>query len=459
MINVSEETKLAYMSDVSKKRLRVYFPDFLRSYGNESIKSESFKLTESLSTRDSIEFVGCISTSMEVDIYGISENVKGKRIEVYISADDTEEIPLFKGFVDSAVINSDKMFKKITAYDALYDKGQRDIAKWYEGLWIGYNRRTLKEIRTLLFGSLGIPVVETSLPNDDIVIEKQYAPTTLQALTVVKSICQINGCCGIVNRYGQFEYRFIVPISKGLYPSATLFPSADTIPGHKTQAHTFPFYNSLKFEEYFVKAMARVQIRESEEDNGYTAGAEEGNKYIIQGNMFSKGLSGDDKKKMADRILKKLKRTEFFPFEAKNYGLPFVEVGDCVEYVLSADRTGRYATNSFIVLERTLSGVQLLNDVYNATSTEEQSEFVTDLQAQLDSIKRTGVKLENYYDKDAIDEKLEEYMTAEETIEQLEDMVDDMETPTGVNIVSVYSLPSTRNPDTIYLIQGGVIIR
>ena len=81
MINVSNATKDAFMSDVSKKKLRIYFPDFGATYYNDTIETESLKITESISTKDSVEFVGCIASSLQVNIYGISENVKGKRIE------------------------------------------------------------------------------------------------------------------------------------------------------------------------------------------------------------------------------------------------------------------------------------------------------------------------------------------------------------------------------------------
>lgn len=60
MISVSEETKRAFMSDLSHKKLRVVFPELNAVFENDSIESESLKLTEALATKDSIEFVGCI---------------------------------------------------------------------------------------------------------------------------------------------------------------------------------------------------------------------------------------------------------------------------------------------------------------------------------------------------------------------------------------------------------------
>lgn len=463
MIKVSKATKQAYMSDVSHKTLRVVFPQIGKTYTNDSIDSESLKLTESISSKDSIEFVGCIASSLQINIYGIEDNVKGKKIEVYIKADDTDEIPIFKGIVDSVVIDSKQFFKKITAYDVLYDQANKDVVDWYKSQFPNNeSTKTMKQLRDSLFSFIGIEQVEMELPNDEIVISKKFAPKTLKSITVLKSICQFNGCFGIINRYGKFEYRFLTNGLEGIYPDFYLFPSATTFPQVSDIAHTFSFYETLKYEEYFVKPMERVQFRKSEDDSGQTVGAETGNKYIIQSNMFAQDLIPASLRTAAENILDRLNKVKFFPMDTKNNGLPFVECGDSVKYVLSADRTGRYATNTFVVLSRTLSGVQLLKDTYSAKGDEEQSEFITDLQAQLETIKMNGGgggSSTDSYTKDEIDNMLTDYPTIDETTDIVADEVDKMEVPTGFNVVSVYTLPKTRANNTIYLIQGGVIIQ
>lgn len=464
MIEVSNETKQAYMSDVSHKELRVVFPELGLTYGNSSIDSESMKVIESISNKDSVEFVGCIASSLQISIYGIEKNIKGKKIELYIKTDNTQEIPLFKGIVDSAVIDSAKYFKKITAYDELYTKGNLDVVRWYNQQFpTNESTRTMKQIRDSLFSYIGIEQVSISLPNDNIVIGKKFDPKSLKCITVLKSICQINGSCGIINRYGKFDYRFISGVSNGIHPSLTLFPGAMTFPEKSNIAHTFAFYETLKFQEYFVKPMERVQIRQDENDIGVTVGTG-ANKYIIQSNMFAQGLVPSVATAMAQNILEKLKGVNFYPFTSKNNGLPFVECGDSVVYVLNKDREGRYATNSFFVLNRTISGVQLLKDSYSAEGNEEQSEFITDLQTTLDTIKMQGGggggggDMSNYYTKDQVNDIVSELPQTEDVEEFVSESVSQMETPTGFNVVSTYTLPTSRAANTIYLIQGGVIM-
>lgn len=465
MLAVSEATKRAYASDVSKKKFRVVFPELGLSYDNSSIEAETMKLTEAISNRDSVEYVGCIASSLFIDIYGITADVKNKQIELYIQADNTEEIPLFKGIVDSVVIESNTLFKAITAYDALYSKGNADVVNWYETIFPDEDSTcTIKEIRDSLCEYIGIEQVEIALPNDHIVIKKEYEPKSLKCINVLKSICQLNGCCGIIGRDGKFDYRYIImPVSKGLYPGPRTFPGPTTFPSGPNIVYTFDFYETMKFEEYFVKPMKRVQIRDTEDDAGITVGSSSGNKYIIQANMLAVGLVDSVLKEVATNILAKLSSVKFHPYSSKNNGLPFVEVGDTVKYYVSSSRSGTYATDAFIVLSRTLSGAQVLKDSYNAYGNEEQSEFVTDLQVTLDALKRSGgdADLSDYYTKEEVQDYVSDYTYGKDDVDglifdEVSRQVEGMETPTGFVVESVYSLPATRDSNTIYLIRGMV---
>lgn len=469
MINVSRQTKQAFMSDVSKKTFRVVFPELNLSFDNSSIEVDSFKLTEAISNKDSVEYVGCISSTMDINIHGLDADVKNKRIQVYIRADNTDEIPLFNGIVDSAVIDASGFIKDIVAYDDLYTKGSTDVVAWYNQQFPNNDStKTVKQLRDSLFQFIGLEQVSISLPNDNVVITKQYNPKSLQCVAVMKAICQMNGCCGIINRYGKFDYRYVLPVYEGIFPSVSIFPSSTLFPQKPNVAHTFQFHETLKFEEYYVKPMVRVQIRDNEDDSGTTVGADTGNKYILQSNMFTYGMLPSVQRVVAQNILNKLKNVKFHPFDSKNYGIPYVEVGDGIKYVLPSSRTGIYATNSFTVLSRTLSGVQLLRDSYNARGNETQSEFITDLKTTLDTLKLNestggGGELSDYYTKEEVQDYVSDYAydkeeTMEAVSEEVATQVSDMETPTGFTVVSCYTLPSNRAANTIYLVQSDLVV-
>ena len=370
MINVSEATKQAWLSDRKVNTVEISFPNLNLTFGIDDIDKDNFSLKESLCNADSMEFVGCIASSLKVAIYNISDNVKGEQITVSIRAGATETIPLFIGYVDSVEIDADSRFKTIIAYDALYNAGQVDVAQWYARLALPM---TLGEIRESLMAYVGLTEVEgTELPNDEVTIYRTLEnPDTIQALTVIKSICQLNGACGIINREGEFEYRYVQTTMQTSY--------------------SLPFFEKLKYEEYFCNAIQRVQIRDTEDDAGIVTPGY-GNKYIVQANMFAYELATDVLRAMASNILEKINGFTYHPMRSIQNGLPFVEVGDTIEYEVSE---AGYGVDTFLVLSRTLSGIQFCRDTFESRGTQNQSEYISDLQAQVDVLKRTTSEIRN----------------------------------------------------------------
>lgn len=370
MINVSSATKAAWMSDRKVNHLVVSFPDLNLTYENDSIAPDSLSWTEALCNADSMEFVGCIASSFGASIYNIPDNVKGQYIEVTFQAGNTDIIPIFKGYVDSVEIESDSLFKKIKAYDALYNAGQVDVASWYARLPLPM---TLGDIRASLMDYVGLTEVEdTELPNDDVMIYRTLEnPDTIKGLTVIKSICQLNGACGIINREGLFEYRYVKESMESSYQLL--------------------YYESLKYEEFYCNPIQRVQIREMEDDAGVvTSGT--GNKYIVQANMFAYELATDVLYSMANNILDKINGFTYHPMRSIQNGLPFFEVGDTLECVVDPEG---YGVDTFLILSRTLTGVQFCRDTFEARGTQNQSEYITDVQAQVNVLRRTTKEIRN----------------------------------------------------------------
>ena len=370
MINVSSATKAAWMSDRKVNHIVISFPNLNLTYGNDSIDPDSLSWSEALCNADSMEFVGCIASSFGASIYNIPDNVKGQYIEVTFQAGTTDIIPIFKGYVDSVEIESDSLFKKIKAYDALYNAGQIDVAEWYARLALPM---TLGAIRASLMTYVGLTEVEdTELPNDDVIIQRTLEnPDTIKGLTVIKSICQLNGACGIINRDGEFEYRYVKESMESSY---------DLL-----------YHESLKYEEFYCNPIQRVQIRDMEDDAGVTTSSY-GNKYIIQGNMFAYELATDTLYSMANNILDMINGFTYHPMRSLQNGLPFFEVGDTLECVVDPEG---YGIDTFLILSRTLTGVQYCRDTFEARGTQNQSEYITDIQAQVNVLKRTTNELKN----------------------------------------------------------------
>ncbi len=374
-MQVSESVKNAYQNNSITRHLTLCFPDLGMEIGTDRIYFESMQLSESVMESDSIEFVGCISSKFSVQVYGITDDIKGRRITAKVHTDGTEDEPiiLFNGIVDSAVMESNRGYKKITAYDALYSAGSVNCAEWYNALPFPV---TIKGMRDSLFKYLEIEQEECELPNDGIEITQMYDPATLNALDLVKSICQINGAFGIINRNGKFEYRFV--------------PGPGELEENSEEIN---FYKSVEYEEYRVKPVDKLTIRQGSDDAGVSFG-EGMNNYIIQANLLAYGLDDTTLKTMAENIYNKVCSFSYCPFESDNNGLPFAEVGSGgVSYEIMDMDTQEYVKKSFFVLRRELKGLQNMRDSYSAEGEEYQSEFVTDINAQIASLEMSQNEL------------------------------------------------------------------
>lgn len=466
-MNVSNTVKTAYRKDTVTKYLSLSFPEIGKEILGEDVYDQSLRLSEKLIDKKSMEFVGCNASMFKISAHGVNYDIKGKKIVVRIWTDGTEDEPvtLFRGIVDSAVSQSNKWNKEITAYDELYTRGNTEVAAWYKSLTFPI---TLKNLRDSLFRYIGLEQVETSLPNDGVMIKKRYDPNTLQALPVIKAICQINGAFGIVNREGKFEYRILGKIkSKGAFPGPHFFPGPDTFPGvgaasgtGDIKAEYFSFYRRVDYEEYEVKVIDKVTVRQSEDDPGVVYG-EGKNNYIVQGNIFTYGLTAQQLTEIAKNIYNSIGGFSYYPFQSENNGLPFVECGvDAVSYyVVDWEKTMQsestdiaYKERQFYVLNRELSGIQALKDSYSAKGEEYQSEFITDLQTQIDLIKKkqsvSKQDVEDYvndytYDKGTIDDMFAGF---------------DPGSGGGFDVQSVEAPPAIPDENTIYLIQGEIMI-
>lgn len=468
-MNVLEATKSAYMNS-SHKVLKLHFPELELQVENNQIYGESLRLTERLVDGKRFELVGCISSLLEIQINGLVQDVKGKRIEVSITADETEEIPLFHGIVDSAKKQSNKNFKQIIAYDELYTKGNIDVAAWYNSLTFPISQR---DFRYSLFAYIGLEQVERDLPNDSMTITKEYVPTTLQAISVIKAICQINGAFGIVNRYGKFEYRILTDFlaDDGAYPGTTLYPpfypGIGAVEGEAaTEAKPISFYKKVDYEEYSVKPVEKVTIRQTDSEVGVTYG-EGTNNYIIQGNFFTLNKSAEELTSIAQNIYGSIAGVEFVPFSAENSGYPYIEVGkDAVSYYaydFEASQKARtediYTEKMFYVFKRTLSGIQALKDVYSVQGEEYQTEFITDVSTRVEQIKQSlSVEVNNQlasniskytYTKD---EMAERYYTKQEVEELIKKALEEY-------WLSVDELPEGHeNTNKWYVVQGETVV-
>lgn len=424
MINVSDETKLIYQQDSIPKELRIVFPNLGLEYHTEDLILESFEWTESVFDGENIEFVGCIASKVKFDIVdrtGAIASVNNEFIRVYLTAGDTEEIPIFYGYVQSAVRTAQQYVKTITAYDRFQQLQDVDVTTWYTT----HNQCTINELLTDLLAELNIERNVDQLINGELIAfckNSKRDITNLSALNLLKAICQINGCCGRIDRYGRFAVVYLDTTMFNVpYPSYQLFPM-DTIYPHEdpllpaevslmsldedeealesstpAEAVAVSYYKSVNYEDYNVQSISKVTIRDRNDDSGVSVGDGDNN-YIIQGNMFAFDQSTTALREAADLILMYNQKFEYTPFESDNNGLPFLECGDGVTYydidyepTINARsiydyREPEQVERKFCILSRTVSGIQNLRDNFSAEGEKNQKTMVSDLGLQVTDI-------------------------------------------------------------------------
>lgn len=473
MLKVWNKVKSAYFDESENKHLVVTFPEINLTLVHSQIKKESMEFKSAILDQESIEFVGCIASQFKLQISSIRKKLKGKKIEVSIYTDSTSDMPikLFSGRVDSDERTGNKRSKEIIAYDMMYSLEDEDVTDWFR-TQVAYlkmgKKLTIKKFRNDLFEFLGITQKKRTLANDSFSIKQlvnmvdkddeedadEEEQEKIYALDLIKAICQINGVFGIINRNGEFDYRRlgVEDEDDGAFPGVD--PDDKTnglylpfVPGIGvtdiiTDSTFYPSYKSVTYEDYDVHGITKVYVRQSEDTKAGHSGSDKKYKYIVQGNRFTLGTTKEEKREIATAILNKVQGVTYTPFTAECTGLPFLEVGDPVQfYVYDFEESDKqkkdvFVLKSFYVLSRTLKGIQSLTDTLTAQGEEKQRRFVSDLGVRED-VSTSALK--------------EQTDKQEERIKSLEDAAEN-----GLKVESVTELPSDANshPKTLYIIQG-----
>lgn len=380
---------------------------------NSDLFMEEFSLEESICSEEELRFGSCESSIIRFPISNVFTSLNGKVLDVSVVLDHNEDKPLKIGKykVASDVPTADRKRKDITAYDALYDVINADVADWYNTLLPNADSTvTFKQFRDSFFGYFGIEQVEVSLINDSMIVTKTIQPTELSGSMVANAICELNGCFGHINRYGLMDYVFLKGFTEALYPSDNLYPADDLFPEdanyHKYTKSDYPS-GGCDYQEYVVRKITGLEIRQEEDSAGVFVGEKE-NPYVVSDNFLTYGKSTEEMKTIAENMFGVIKDIEYRPFTLNTFrGNPCVEVGDGIKI---------YTDNQIIqsyVLNRTLTGIQALSDSFETNGREYRTAQVNSVQSQITQLKGKTNRLER---------------TAEETASRITDLEKNTET-------------------------------
>lgn len=195
---------------------------------------------------------------------------------------------------------------------------------------------------------------------------------------VFEAYLELNGLFGQVDRKTN-KFETISLIDKGgLVPSDSLTPSDTLVPsGGTSQLITRKMYRQCWYDDELTLPYGKVVVTYSNANDEvvtaklYLNGLDEetyddsqyqtydlSENYIIQNNTFNADVINE----ILEKVGAGIESVQYMPAEiSMNYGLPYLEIGDCVTVMLA-----NAETFDTLVLRRTISGIQALKDNYES---------------------------------------------------------------------------------------------
>ena len=397
-----------FLKDSVDKQLNIVSDDGKINITNTELHQEKFELTESLCSESELTFGACEAGMIKFTVSNVFLPMKGKWLTAKMTLDGHKDKPFqigrYKVYSDTPT--ADRTCRDVVAYDALYDILSSDVTDWYNQILPQKDSKvTLKQFRDSFFNHFGVEQEEVSLVNDEMIIEKTVEVTAsssgssgtaetstigeaMSGKEVLSCILEINGCMGNIGRYGKFRYVYLTQEIQGLYPANDLYPADDLYPRNpKSTSISKSQYISAQYEDYIVRTIDKLQIREKENDIGVIVG-DGGNTYVIEGNFLVYGKETKELNKIGEKTLSKIKGIIYRPFSADCKGNPCLEVGDAVRL------TTKYELIETYILKRTLKGIQALRDDLEADGEEYRTSKVNGIQRSILQLKGKSNTLE-----------------------------------------------------------------
>ncbi len=397
-----------FLKDSVDKQLNIVSDDRKINITNTELHQEKFELTESLCSESELTFGACEAGMIKFTVSNVFLPMKGKWLTAKMTLDGHKDKPFqigrYKVYSDTPT--ADRTCRDVVAYDALYDILSSDVTDWYNQILPQKDSKvTLKQFRDSFFNHFGVEQEEVSLVNDEMIIEKTVevkASSSGSLDTAEKStigeaisgkevlfcILEINGCMGNIGRVGKFRYVYLTQEMQGLYPANDLYPADDLYPRNpKSTSISKSQYISAQYEDYIVRTIDKLQIREKENDIGAIVG-DGGNTYVIEGNFLVYGKGTKELNEIGEKTLSKIKGIIYRPFSADCKGNPCLEAGDAVRL------TTKYELIETYILKRTLKGIQALRDDLEANGEEYRTSKVNGIQRSILQLKGKSNTLE-----------------------------------------------------------------
>ena len=342
------------------------------------LKINTFTLDESLCSEEdltwglmeSAEVRFTIKNTRRIPNLKSTDYSKMVNIYIYFNNDSSTLFQIGQYICDSDKYSSDRRFRDIVLYDALYYLRSWDITEWYNEIYADNDNDPISvyDLRFSLFDYMftdfDYPIEqneETELVNDDYLVPKNIESDTITFDFFMGGILNANGVFGHMGRTGLFEYVTLVKYDA---------PTATTVTDDFRKPPT-------TYEDFAVWGIGYVRVY----DQNNLLLAEQGSSsyrrpsiYNIVDNFVLSGIKsltdGDENIRQATlNIREQVTHRRYAPMDVEHVGDLCVEVGDNVAV------TGDIGNYNTYVLERHLKGLGTMLDRYISRGNRKQPKY------------------------------------------------------------------------------------
>ena len=203
----------------------------------------------------------------------------------------------------------------------------------------------------------------------------QFDPSKIDYLKLFDKVLELSGVFGNLNRYGMLE---LINIQQrfGLKPSGTLYPDEDLYPEGVTGGKLLPQdYQTCWYDDDYTKPFGAIICGYKNTSNveseftyylpGFSADSPVNSYqvYKLESNDIINNATWTENQieAMCAIIASNIEGVAYMPVEFVGRGLPYVEAGDTFEILTASNDS-----ITTIVLNRTISGEQVLTDSYKS---------------------------------------------------------------------------------------------
>ena len=323
-------------------------------YTGNNLSDGGVSITESISSSNSMDLSSVEKPTIEFTLLNLEQEIsmlKGKEAELKITVDGME-MPAGTYIVDKAEKQNDHLYN-ITA-SGMLAKFNQDVSDWW-------NKEvqfptTHRELLISLCNKVGMDYqLPQTYTNSNVVIShRNMYVNGATGATFLGYLQEMSGCFFTTSR--MLDNGRTLMIKKLENPVGT--PSMQYAGTH--------YIGTVEVADYKIKKLDYLQIRATKDDVGVVAGDKGGqNAYIIEGNPLLYGMGSTELQPIAEAVYNEIKDIQYIPFTANVMGLPFVEVGDHIQF-----RTPAGAVIDTVLMKRTFAGTQFFKDNLEAKGKE-----------------------------------------------------------------------------------------